>query len=56
MPLILDRVAKHFGGVRGVTNATMSIADGEMVALTGPSGGGKSTLIHCIAGLIKPGY
>ncbi|MDP6602541.1 MAG: ABC transporter ATP-binding protein [Phycisphaerales bacterium] len=54
MPLILDRVAKHFGGVRGVTNATMSIADGEMVALTGPSGGGKSTLIHCIAGLIKP--
>ena len=34
--------------------ADLSIASGDMVALIGPSGGGKSTLLNAIAGFLAP--
>jgi putative ABC transport system ATP-binding protein len=37
--------------LRGVT---LAIAPGEVVAITGASGGGKSTLLHCAAGILQP--
>ncbi|UJJ30274.1 thiol reductant ABC exporter subunit CydD [Halopseudomonas maritima] len=35
-------------------DASLRIAHGQVVALTGPSGAGKSSLLHCMAGFIKP--
>ena len=35
-------------------NANFSIAPGEYVAITGPSGGGKTTLIKVMLGLLRP--
>src|SRR2546422_1451191 len=35
-------------------NLTMSVRSGEMVAIVGPSGIGKSTLLHLLGGLDRP--
>ncbi|MDT0445922.1 thiol reductant ABC exporter subunit CydD [Streptomyces johnsoniae] len=43
-----DRGADALAGVR------LTVAPGETVALTGPSGGGKSTLLAALLGLVRP--
>jgi NitT/TauT family transport system ATP-binding protein len=42
------------GRYRAVERATLNVADGEFVAIVGPTGCGKSTLLNIAAGLIAP--
>ncbi len=43
------------GGVyRAVSETSLSVADGEFVAIVGPTGCGKSTLLNVAAGLLAP--
>ncbi|HTU56655.1 MAG TPA: ABC transporter ATP-binding protein [Acetobacteraceae bacterium] len=49
--LLIDRVSKRFGPVAALTEATLSLSEGEFVALLGPSGCGKTTLLRIVAGL-----
>lgn len=37
-----------------VHHLNLSVADGEMLAVIGPNGGGKSTLLNGIMGILKP--
>lgn len=47
-------VAKRFGAQVVLDGVTLSVRDGETLALLGPSGTGKSVLLKCIIGLIRP--
>lgn len=49
--LQLDRVCKRFGDKLVADRLSLQLAKGEVLALLGPSGGGKSTMLKMIAGL-----
>jgi NitT/TauT family transport system ATP-binding protein len=59
-PLIsVQALSKSFAGPDGrsvpvLDGITLTVEEGEFVALLGRSGSGKSTLLRCIAGLIAP--
>ena len=52
--ILADAVTKSFGGVAAVDGASLTVGDGEIVALLGPSGSGKTTLLRVIAGFERP--
>jgi len=54
MSIELRQVSKQFGDVRAVEDVSFTVQEGELVALLGPSGGGKTTVLRMIAGLETP--
>lgn len=52
--LQVDRLSKSFAGTRVIHDLILSAAPGEILALTGPSGAGKTTTLRLIAGLERP--
>src|SRR5437764_11988170 len=54
MSIELKNVTKKFGEVTAVNNVSFSVNEGELMALLGPSGGGKTTVLRMIAGLEMP--
>jgi sulfate/thiosulfate transport system ATP-binding protein len=54
MSIELRNVTKKFGAVVAVNNVSFSVKEGELMALLGPSGGGKTTVLRMIAGLEMP--
>ena len=54
MSIELKNVSKKFGEVTAVNNVSFSVKEGELMALLGPSGGGKTTVLRMIAGLEMP--
>jgi sulfate transport system ATP-binding protein len=54
MGIYVDAVSKQFSGFTALEDVTLSVPDGSLTALLGPSGGGKSTLLRVIAGLEEP--
>ncbi|MFN2274915.1 MAG: ATP-binding cassette domain-containing protein [Anaerolineales bacterium] len=47
-------VMKFYGPKRAVNGVTLQVGEGEIYALTGPDGAGKTTLVQLLAGTIKP--
>lgn len=44
----VDHVQKSFGEVKVLRDISLAVNPGEVVAIIGPSGGGKSTLLRCM--------
>jgi sulfate/thiosulfate transport system ATP-binding protein len=51
MSIEINHVNKRFGDFVALDDVTVSLPTGQLTALLGPSGGGKSTLLRIIAGL-----
>jgi len=52
--LAIDGVHAGYGAVRVIEDVSLTVAPGETVALLGTNGNGKSTLIKCIMGMVRP--
>jgi phospholipid/cholesterol/gamma-HCH transport system ATP-binding protein len=54
-PLIRYRgIRKRFGATQVLEGVDLDVARGEIVALMGPSGGGKTVLLKSLVGLVRP--
>jgi ABC-type sugar transport system ATPase subunit len=54
-PLVrIDRVRKEFRAVVALEEVTLDVNRGDIVALVGDNGAGKSTVVKCIAGVYSP--
>jgi polar amino acid transport system ATP-binding protein len=51
LPVVIDNLGKRFGPRVVLDGVSLAVAAHETVAIIGPSGGGKSTLLRCVNGL-----
>lgn len=49
-----ENISKSFGKLKALDNISLSFAKGECIALLGPNGCGKTTLIKTILGMVVP--
>ena len=54
LELTIENVAAGYGAVHVLHGVSISVQQGETVALLGTNGNGKSTLMKCIMGLVRP--
>jgi branched-chain amino acid transport system ATP-binding protein len=52
--LRVDDLSLSFGGVRALSDVSLDIRDGEILAIIGPNGAGKTCILNCINGFYKP--
>ncbi len=52
--LTIEGIHAGYGAVRVIENVSINVAHGETVALLGTNGNGKSTLMKCVMGLVRP--
>ena len=49
--LTIKNLTKHFDNRTIIDHLNLEIPDGKILTIVGPSGGGKTTLLRCLAGL-----
>lgn len=52
--LLVSGASKTYGAVRALRDVTFELRPGEVMALLGENGAGKSTIVKVISGLVKP--
>jgi branched-chain amino acid transport system ATP-binding protein len=54
LELRIESVSAGYRAVRALHGVSMSVRQGETVALLGTNGNGKSTLLKCVMGMVRP--
>ena len=54
LELKVEDVSAGYGAVRALEGVSINVKQGETVALLGTNGNGKSTLMKCLTGLVRP--
>src|SRR5688500_7678961 len=54
LDLAIRGIDASYGAVRALQGVTVGVRDGETVALLGTNGNGKSTLMKCVMGIVRP--
>ena len=54
LELTISGIDAAYGAVRALQHVSMAVKDGETVALLGTNGNGKSTLMKCVMGIVRP--
>ena len=54
LSLSIEDLDAGYGAVRALRGVTLNVEAGETVALLGTNGNGKSTLMKCVMGLVRP--
>jgi len=54
LSIVVESISKRFGSVVAIEDISFEVPAGSLMALLGPSGGGKSTVLRVIAGLEVP--
>ena len=54
LSLAIDRLDAGYGAVKALRGVTLAVESGETVALLGTNGNGKSTLMKCVMGMVRP--
>ncbi len=54
LELKITDIDAGYGAVRALHGVSIGIRDGETVALLGTNGNGKSTLMKCVMGMVRP--
>jgi branched-chain amino acid transport system ATP-binding protein len=54
MMLTVSDLGADYGAIRAVTDLSIAVGAGKMVAILGANGAGKSTTLRSIAGLHRP--
>src|SRR5574341_1969307 len=44
----------NFGGIKALQDVSVSVAEGETLAVIGPNGSGKTSLFNCVTGIYRP--
>jgi len=52
--LSIENISKNFGGLKAVSEVSISVSRGEIFGLIGPNGAGKTTLFNIATGLYHP--
>jgi branched-chain amino acid transport system ATP-binding protein len=52
--LTLDNIHTHYGAIKALRGISLQVQEGELVALIGANGAGKSTTLASIAGVLRP--
>jgi len=52
--LQVENVTKTFGGIIALSRVSFEVHEGEILGIIGPNGSGKTTVVNCITGFVKP--